>query len=164
MSGSPFGAPFGSGQASDGDDCSACDGTGHVCADDGTATFPAGSHGSRLHPWDGVSDRADACDHGGGAPCPACMIPPGSDVEPLEVVDARPAPTGLDRIREAVRRDRGQVTGAELAAELAALRAQLIADGHLPRLVVAEPDRRPWWRRSAGRLAAAFAARLPTWR
>jgi len=24
------------------------------------------------HPWAGSSDREDACDHGGGVPCPIC--------------------------------------------------------------------------------------------
>lgn len=61
--------PYGSG-------CEACDWTGHVCSDDGTGpgwgNVPAGHHGNVLHPWDGLSGRGDACDHGGGAACPDC--------------------------------------------------------------------------------------------
>ena len=56
--------------------CDACDRTGVVCSDDGTGpgygNHPPGRHGDVLHPWDGMSNRADACDHGGGAPCPRC--------------------------------------------------------------------------------------------
>jgi hypothetical protein len=205
MTGSPFGPPFGSGRADDGDPCGACDGTGHVCADEGTAVLVAGHHGGRLHPWDGLSDRSDACDHGGGAPCPVCMIAPGQERErPPSVVDApletrspsaarldldpkqlggggrpldyaytrpdltplTPPPTGLDRVRDVVRRDRGQVTGAELAVGLAAMRARLIESRHLPPNtailvppggggLISDPDDRPWWRRQLGRLVCA---------
>jgi hypothetical protein len=167
MTGSPFGPPFGSGRADDGDPCGACDGTGHVCADEGTAVLVAGHHGGRLHPWDGLSDRSDACDHGGGAPCPVCMIAPGQERErPPSVVDAPPQPSGLDRVHDAVRRDRGEVTGAELAAGLAATRARLIESRHLPPNtailvppggggLVFDPDDRPWWRRQLDRLVSA---------
>lgn len=68
-----------------GDGCRTCDWTGHVCSDDGTGPgyacpahpentegCPTGHHGDVIHPWDGLSGRADACDCGGGAPCPRC--------------------------------------------------------------------------------------------
>lgn len=40
--------------------CSNCDDTGWVCE----------GHADR--PWGGVSDRADACECGAGAPCDVC--------------------------------------------------------------------------------------------
>jgi hypothetical protein len=205
--------------------CDACDGTGIVCSDTGTATVPAGLHGTRLHPWDGESRRADACDHGGPMACPVCTFPPGEepDIAP-DVVDAAPdpagslvaartpaeamrrmieehrkvapeavaaaeaavasmspegrdalagelfreqrQPTGLDRVRDVVRRDRGEVTGAELAVRLAAMRARLIESRHLPPNtailvppggggLISDPDDRPRWRRQLDRLVSA---------
>lgn len=55
--------------------CQNCDATGWVCE----------NHDGR--PWDGESNREDACGCGAGMPCPAC-IPPGEWPGVLYPVDS----------------------------------------------------------------------------
>ena len=132
--------------------CEACDHSGHVCSDDDEPQ----AHPGVLRPWDGLSTRADACDHGGGMPCPECspigieraaaivegLTPEHRDgvaravfgddavddrwpshwTPPLAEPDLVPlpdlVPSDVDEpnpVREAVRRDRGDLNRAEVA-------------------------------------------------
>lgn len=53
------------------DKCPRCDGTGWVCEN------------HRALPWNGTSDRKDACGCGAGAPCAVC-VPKGAWPPPQE--------------------------------------------------------------------------------
>lgn len=63
--------------------CVICDNTGWVCE----------GHGN--HPWAGVSNRPDSCDHGPGVPCP------GVDCE--NSMDWFGGKAEIEKLREALR-------------------------------------------------------------